>query len=161
MRKTARDIAFKLVFESLINQSGGNITYRKFCEPLDADDRAYVDEILSGVRDSKTVLDGVIEGYASGFSLSRIYKIDRAVLLVAVYEILYKDDVPVKVSANEAVELAKTYSTDNSPAFINGILASVIKDRDGILSAAASQAPGEAERAPKSPEPGENADKAT
>ena len=61
-------------------------------------------------------------------------KIDLAIRLISSYEILFMEDVPGKVSANEAVELAKTYSTDNSPAFINGIIASVIKNKESIIN---------------------------
>ena len=75
-----------------------------------------------------------IASFARGFTAERIYKIDLAILLIATYEILFLPDVPDKVSVNEAVELAKTYSTDNSPSFINGVLASVIKEKENLLN---------------------------
>ena len=65
---------------------------------------------------------------SQGFALDRIYKVDLAILTVEIYEILFRDDIPYSVSANEATELAKKYSTDKSYAFVNGILASVIKE---------------------------------
>ena len=60
--------------------------------------------------------------------MERLSKVDISILRLAIYEILYRDDIPYKVSANEAVELAKTFSEDASPAFINGILAEIINE---------------------------------
>lgn len=89
---------------------------------------------MEGVSSNQAFLSEIIGGYASGYAVERIYKIDLALLLIASFEILFMEDVPVKVSVNEAVELAKVYSTDNSPSFINGILASVIKNKEDILN---------------------------
>ena len=89
---------------------------------------------MEGVSSNQAFLSEIIGGYASGYAVERIYKIDLALLLIASFEILFMEDVPVKVSVNEAVELAKVYSTDNSPSFVNGILASVIKNKEDILN---------------------------
>ncbi len=133
MRKTARETAFKLIFEKSVS-GDATLSYAAMTGSLSDDARLFLDEILSGIEQEREFLCQVIAGYASGFSLQRIYKIDLAILLVAVYEIIFRDDVPLKVSANEAVELAKTYSTDKSPSFINGILASIISKREEILN---------------------------
>lgn len=134
MRKTARENAFKLIFERLINGSENKLSYAALTAALNDEDKLFLDALLKGVSSEYDFLSGVIGGYASGYALDRIYKIDLAILLIASYEILFMDDVPVKVSANEAVELAKTYSTENSPSFINGIIASVIKNKENILN---------------------------
>lgn len=134
MRKTARENAFKFTFEQLINGTRNDITYNALTSGLNDEDKQFFDTLINGVTEEKDFLSKTIAGYARGFALERIYKIDLAIILIASYEILFLSDVPDKVSANEAVELAKTYSTDNSPAFVNGILASVIKEKENILN---------------------------
>ncbi len=134
MRKTARENAFKLIFERLMNGSDNKLSYAALTAELNDEDKHFLDTLLSGVFSERDFLSGVIAGYASGYALDRIYRIDLSILLIAAYEILFLDDIPVKVSANEAVELAKVYSTDNSPAFINGIVASIIKNKENILN---------------------------
>ena len=134
MRKTARENAFKLIFERLINGSENKLSYVAITAAMNDDDKQFLDALLKGVLSEYDFLSEVIGGYASGYAIDRIYKIDLAILLISSYEILFMEDVPVKVSANEAVELAKTYSTDNSPAFINGIIASVIKNKESIIN---------------------------
>ena len=134
MRKTARENAFKLTFEQLINETKNEITYNALTSGLNEEDKRFFDTLIDGVASEKDFLSKTIAGFAQGFALERIYKIDLAILLIASYEILFLPDVPDKVSVNEAVELAKTYSTDNSPAFINGVLASVIKEKENILN---------------------------
>lgn len=134
MRKTARENAFKLTFEQLINETKNEITYNALTSGLNEEDKRFFDTLIDGVASEKDFLSKTIASFARGFALERIYKIDLAILLIASYEILFLPDVPDKVSVNEAVELAKTYSTDNSPAFINGVLASVIKEKENILN---------------------------
>ncbi len=134
MRKTTRESAFKLIFERLINGNESELSYNLFTNSLDADDKLYFDRLVGGTKIEQEYLCGVVSSYAKGFSLDRIYKIDLSILLIAAYEILFDESVPDKVAANEAVELAKVYSTDNSPSFINGIIASVIKNKEEILN---------------------------
>lgn len=133
MRKTARETAFKLIFEKSVSGGDAKVSYAAMTNGISDDDRCFLDTLLTGVEKEREFLCKVISTYATGFSLQRIYKIDLALLLIAAYEILFLDDVPVKVSVNEAVELAKVYSTDKSPAYINGILASVISHKEEIL----------------------------
>ena len=71
-------------------------------------------------------IDNIIGSYAKGWTVERMSKVDKAILRLAVYEIKYAPDVPDGVAVNEAVELAKVYSSDEAPAFINGILGKVI-----------------------------------
>ena len=133
MRKTARENAFKLTFEQLIGGARNELTYNALTG-FNEEDKLYLDTLLDGVTSEKAFLTKTIASFARGFTAERIYKIDLAILLIATYEILFLSDVPDKVSVNEAVELAKTYSTDNSPSFINGVLASVIKEKENLLN---------------------------
>lgn len=134
MRKTARENAFKLIFERLINDESDELGYAALTESLDENDKNFLDTLVSGVEREKDFLKSVVSRFLRGFNIDRIYKIDLAILYVACYEILFLDDVPEKVSVNEAVELAKTYSTDKSPSFINGVLAGVIAGKEDILN---------------------------
>lgn len=134
MRKTARENAFKLIFEKLINDESDELGYAALTEVLDENDKDFLDALVDGVEKEKDFLKSVVSRFLRGFNIDRIYKIDLAILYVACYEILFMPDVPEKVSVNEAVELAKTYSTDKSPSFINGVLAGVIAAKEELLN---------------------------
>lgn len=134
MRKTARENAFKLIFEKLINDESDELGYAALTEVLDENDKNFLDALVGGVEKEKDFLKSVVSRFLRGFNIDRIYKIDLAILYVACYEILFMPDVPEKVSVNEAVELAKTYSTDKSPSFINGVLAGVIAAKEELLN---------------------------
>ena len=83
---------------------------------------AYSQQIVQGIVSHKDEIDAYLEAYSQGWTIDRMPTLDRAIMRVAVWEIIYNDDVPDSVAVNEAVELAKGYSTDDSPAFINGLL---------------------------------------
>lgn len=88
-------------------------------------DQNYIKSVLEGIVDKVVFIDEYIVKYSKDWSIERMSKIDLAILRVAIYEILYKDDIPSSVSINEAVELAKKYSHEDASSFINGILGSV------------------------------------
>ena len=81
---------------------------------------------MSGIAEKKDELDEKIKTYLKGWTMDRISKTDLAILRLAVYEMLYREDIPCKVSINEAIELAKAFCEETSPAFINGVLAGVV-----------------------------------
>ncbi len=83
---------------------------------------AYANDIVVGVAAHIDEIDAYLEAYSQGWSLERMPALDRTIMRVAVWEIIYNDDVPDGVAIDEAVELAKEYSTDDSPSFINGLL---------------------------------------
>jgi N utilization substance protein B len=82
--------------------------------------------LVEGVVQNRERIDGLIETYSEEWPLDRMPAVDRALLRVSVYELLYVDDVPDHVVIDEAVELAKQLSTDDSPAFVNGLLARIL-----------------------------------
>ncbi|HEY5033487.1 MAG TPA: transcription antitermination factor NusB [Actinomycetes bacterium] len=82
--------------------------------------------LVEGVVQNRERIDGLIETYAEDWPLDRLPAVDRALLRISVYELLYVDDVPDHVVIDEAVELAKQLSTDDSPAFVNGLLARIL-----------------------------------
>jgi transcription antitermination protein NusB len=85
----------------------------------------YVDTLVDGVDEHRIRIDELLRTYAVDWPLERMPAVDRSVLRVAVFEILWSDDVPDAVAIDEAVELVKTLSTDESPRFVNGVLARV------------------------------------
>ena len=89
--------------------------------------RKYIEQIFKTFKDKKEEIDGIIKQYAIGWDIERLFKIDKDILRIAIAELVYIKDAPVKVVIDEALELAKKYSTDDSPYFINGILAKVVE----------------------------------
>ena len=135
-RKIAREIAFKIVFELAFQQEEQvKDLFDKIMETseerydMTEEDSAYVNEVTAGIQNNKSEIDEKIRSYLKDWSFERISKIDVAILRLAIYEIMYREDIPCKVSVNEAVELAKVFSEDASPAFINGILAEILKEK--------------------------------
>lgn len=84
--------------------------------------------LLHGVQEGKPSIDELIVNYAKGWAIDRMPALDRAILRLAIYELLSRPDVPVAVVIDEAVELAKRFSTDDSGRFVNGVLAAVAKN---------------------------------
>ena len=82
--------------------------------------------LVEGVVEQQPRIDELIEAHASGWSLDRLPDVDRAILRMAVFELLWVDDVPDAVVIDEAVELAKALSTDDSPAYVNGVLGAIL-----------------------------------
>ena len=89
----------------------------------------YAIELVEGVAAHRPRIDELLASYAEGWSLDRMPAVDRAILRLATYELLWRDDVPDAVVIDEAVELAKSLSTDASPGFVNGMLARLLADK--------------------------------
>ena len=140
VRNTAREIAIHLSYElsftdktvdALLSQ---RLTAEYFAELAEEEDlyrevpnakqAAYIRRLVSGVREHGAELDGYIEKYAKGWRFSRIPLVASAIMLVAMYEVMYMPDVPNAAAINEAVEIAKKYETPETVKFINGILGS-------------------------------------
>jgi N utilization substance protein B len=127
-RKIARECTYKLVFEFLFNKKVNKRTYEIFENSnLDEKDIEYMQKTYLGVITNYDELMGIIEKYAEGFSIDRIYRTDLSALLLAIYEMKFIEDIPLSVSIAEAVELVKKYSTEKSNQFVNGILSTVYK----------------------------------
>lgn len=87
----------------------------------------YIDAVVSGVANRQDELDAEISKYAVGWDISRISRLTRCVMQLAIFETLYVDDVPAAVAVSEAVRLAKKYDGDDTGAFVNGILGSFVR----------------------------------
>ena len=94
-------------------------------ELLEEESAIFMKELVDGVLSNEGEIDSVIEIYAPAWPVAQMALIDRNILRLAIFEILFNNKVPVKVVINEAVELAKTFGGDNTPKFINGVLGTV------------------------------------
>jgi len=92
----------------------------------------YTSELVRGVVEQQWRIDKLLATYAQGWSLERMPAIDRNVLRIGVWELLYADDVPDAVAVSEAVHLVQDLSTDDSPTFVNGVLGGIVRDKDTI-----------------------------
>lgn len=136
-RKVAREFAFKIIFaenfqNEEINPEEVIPSLASETEKLDditKEDMEYIKDITNGVYSNIALLDEKIEKHLKGWTMDRICKTDLAILRLAIYEILYREDIPDKVSVNEAVELAKMFSEDSSPSFVNGVLAGILNKK--------------------------------
>lgn len=132
-RKKARDNAFKCVYQLSFGQ---DIDINKILENCyienenDDEEKEYIEVVLNGINSNIEKIDNIILSNLKNWTIDRIFKIDLAILRLAIYEILFMDNIPVKVSANEAVELAKTYGNNDSKSFVNGLIAKVIESKD-------------------------------
>ena len=124
-RKTARQVAMQLIYQYELGGEGVNSTIEETMDKpeLNADDLAYIQAMVDGTTDKEEELEEMIGRFAQGWSVERISKVDLAILRLALYEMLYREDIPVSI--NEAIELAHTFSTPEAASFINGILGSV------------------------------------
>ncbi|MDR3318360.1 MAG: transcription antitermination factor NusB [Clostridiales bacterium] len=131
-RSAAREKAFSLIFEYLFLSEQNDFTMENLSDSneLTDADRDYIRKVYTGVIENYDKLVGVISLCAAGFSIDRIFRVDLSLLLLAAYEIYFIPDIPRSVSCNEVVNLAKVFSTDKSPAYINGVLAGIIKKLD-------------------------------
>ncbi len=91
-------------------------------EPLPTAAKVFAETLIRGVVEYRAVLDQEIRDVAKNWSLERMTTVDLSILRVAAYELLYQPEIPVRVTLNEAIEIAKRYGTKESPAFINGLL---------------------------------------
>ncbi|CAM3121291.1 transcription antitermination factor NusB [Paenibacillus lupini] len=92
---------------------------------------SYVRELVSGVADNKAAIDEMLQQYLTGWQVDRLSRVDRQVLRLACFEIVYNNDVPPKAAINEAIELAKHFGTEESGKFVNGVLGKLFKEHVG------------------------------
>ncbi|TFD74389.1 transcription antitermination factor NusB [Cryobacterium gelidum] len=125
-RKRAIDILYAAdVRQISIAQSLATEAERAASEPARLVSWLYARELVDGVVDHREEIDELIETYSQGWSLARMPNIDRAILRIGIWEILYNDAVPHAVAIDEAVEAAKILSTDDSAGFVNGLLGKI------------------------------------
>ncbi|MCY9668221.1 transcription antitermination factor NusB [Paenibacillus alginolyticus] len=143
-RRVAREIAVQSLYQIQMNEAtpqeavqiaiheaeNDNETELNFSG--DKIDPLYIIELVEGTYSNKVRIDELLEEYLKGWAMDRLSRIDREVLRLAVYEMLYRDDVPPKVVVNEAIDLAKHYGTEESGKFVNGVLGKMIKEVEDL-----------------------------
>jgi N utilization substance protein B len=137
-RKRALDVLFECEARGL--PVGATLEARRADASSDPRSPAvapYTEELVLGVAEHLEQIDALIARLARGWDLDRMPAVDRNLLRIGAYEVLWRDDVPNAVAVSEAVELARQYSTEESPAFVNGVLSRVAAD--GLTSAPAAE----------------------
>ncbi len=131
-RREQREQIFALLFrvefntpEEMDEQVSMYVDEMKEVEPLSEKDEEYIVGKYKKIADRITEIDGILNEASQTWKTSRMSRVDLTVLRLAVYEMKFDEDIPEKVAINEAVELAKKYGGDESPAFVNGVLAHV------------------------------------
>lgn len=130
-RSEARDAAFTQVFQMSMHREDMDVILDELLKarPECETNLGYIRSIIDGVSEHNEELEEIISKHLrTGWTISRISKASLAILKLAIFEMKYRDDVPVKAAINEAVELAKRYGDDDDPIFVNGLLASVCRE---------------------------------
>lgn len=131
-RSAMRELAFKLVYEIEVQKESEEEQLEIFIENNDITDEKvveYLKDIKKGIKENEDEINRLItSNLKDNWSLNRISKINLSLIKLAIYEMVYQN-LPYKVAINEVVELAKKYADESAPVFINGILASVVKEK--------------------------------
>lgn len=127
MRRDAREMAFKLIYESEFNDVDVELSFMSETEiNLNEEDKAFAITLFDLYQHNKTEIENSIISKLNGYELNRVYKIDVALLKLALTEINFYKQTPTPVVINEILEIGKKYSTENSPNFLNGILRALV-----------------------------------
>ncbi len=134
-RKKSREAAMKILFQNSINDTSLEEVLEDgelYFEDIDSKDLdiEFVKKIVIGVNSNIAKINDIIEGNSENWRLGRISKINLAILRISVYELLFDEEVPAKVSINEAIEMCKKYSDEKSVSFVNAILDKVYKSKN-------------------------------
>lgn len=132
-RKEARDGAFKMLYQLDINSNNKEDALNAFFEEYNftSADKSYITEIVNGVHEKIEEIDSILSSASKSWTLSRISKIEKAILRLAIYEIYFREDIPDSISIYEAVELAKMYDSPKAGGFVNGLLRGVLRKKEG------------------------------
>lgn len=129
-RREIREQIFKMLFQTeFYDQEEMEEQIHLFMQELEEKDetkRNYLEQKLRDIYNRREEIDAAVNEKATGWKTTRMAKVDLALIRLAVYEIKYEADIPTGVAINEAVELAKIYSSDGAPSFVNGVLAKLV-----------------------------------
>jgi len=129
-RRKARELALNALFQGEMTATSAVENFPLLCENFEINKKAipYGRELVYGITDKRDEIDAKIEGSAVNWRVSRMSVLDRNIIRLASYEMMFKEDVPPRVAIDEAIELAKRYCGEDSPGFINGILDAILKN---------------------------------
>ena len=127
VRRRARELAMQALFYMDANQDASSQMLERFCENFTPPQkvRPFFLKLVNGVLKTRPQIDTLIERFSKNWSVQRMSRVDRNVMRIAVFEILFCPDIPPKVSINEAIDIGKKFGTEDSGAFINGIVDSI------------------------------------
>ncbi|GKS11941.1 transcription antitermination factor NusB [Paenibacillus chitinolyticus] len=142
-RRVAREIALQSLYQIDMNGVSAAEAVNVAVHEAENDNEAQVDhkekimpeyirELVDGTLNNRDRIDQLLAGYLKGWKMDRLSRVDREVLRLAAFEMLFQEDVPPKVVVNEAIDLAKHFGTDDSGKFVNGVLGKMIKDVDTL-----------------------------
>lgn len=132
-RSKARKAALDLLYESDIRKSSASDLLSKRITELDYVVRDFTKELVDGVENHRRKIDELITTYSQGWDMDRMPVIDRNILRLAMYEVLWSLDVPQAVAIDEALELAQTLSTEESSKYINGVLSKIVEIKPDLV----------------------------
>jgi transcription antitermination protein NusB len=146
-RRKAREVALKVLYALDVIKMEPKEAIDLFWAHYDAPDdaRPFSSLLIEGTWNKREYLDELISRHSENWSLSRMARVDRNILRMAVFELLFCDDIPPKVTLNEAIDLGKIYGSENSGSFINGILDALYADMRGAEPDEELKIPGETE----------------
>ncbi len=123
-RRNSRELAMQALFYIDLGNEKPFEAYNLFCVHSKPEEgiNAFFEEIVEGTLKHKSEIDSIVEKFSNNWKLSRMSGIDRNIIRIAVYEMIYCDDIPSTVTINEAIDIGKKFGTKDSGAFINGIL---------------------------------------
>ena len=124
VRRRAREVALQVLYQREFNRVEVQEVLKLFWNNFEVLKGAmdFSERLVKGVEQHREDLDQIIERYASHWKVDRMTHVDRSILRIATYELLYCDDIPPKVAINEAIDIGKKYGSEDSGAFINGVL---------------------------------------
>ncbi|AHV98231.1 transcription antitermination factor NusB [Paenibacillus sabinae] len=143
-RRVAREIIVQSLYQMEMNEVESGEAVEMLLEEASEEnetERVISDELLlkdyvlshvNGIWEAKPAIDDMLEHYLKGWQMSRLSRVDRQILRLAAYEMIYLNDVPAKVAVNEAIELAKHFGTEDSGKFVNGVLGKMIQDLEEL-----------------------------
>lgn len=126
IRREARELALQMLYALDSNSSAGLretlLTFREEQPEVPQRVRDFAEDLVRGVQEQREVLDEIIKARSKNWSLSRMPRVDLNVMRIAAFELIFRSDIPKKVTINEAIEIVRRYGDKESPSFVNGIL---------------------------------------
>lgn len=143
-RRLAREIAISSLYQMEMNEVTASEAVDMLMDELRQDNEIggdqkeagstaeFARELVHGVLERKQAIDGMLQQFLTGWQVDRLSRVDRQVLRLACYEMVFRDDVPPKAAINEAIELAKHFGTEESGKFVNGVLGKLLQGIDEL-----------------------------
>ncbi len=133
-RTKARKRALDVLFESEVRGLPLDGTLDERLAAQEPPVKEYTVDLVRGVTEHRSRIDELLSSYSEGWSLERMPAVDRNVLRIGVFEVLYVDDVPDAVAVTEAINMVRDLSTDESPSFVNGVLGNIVRNKATITA---------------------------